>query len=81
MWSFTSAPVRLHGVLFRDIKGKGKVVPVFLTEHHAIKAYRGVGVYIHAFLTSSLNGGEWSASRPGFRDVDNFIPSRSFTVC
>jgi hypothetical protein len=25
----------------------------------------GVDVYIHIFLTSSLAGGEWSASRPG----------------
>jgi hypothetical protein len=36
--------------------GKGKVVPVlFLTEHHTMKA----------FLTSALDGGEWSASHPG----------------
>jgi hypothetical protein len=25
----------------------------------------GVEVYLHAFLTSPLDGGEWSASRPG----------------
>jgi hypothetical protein len=25
----------------------------------------GVGVYLHAFLTSALDGGEWLASRPG----------------
>jgi hypothetical protein len=30
-----------------------------------MKAYGGVGVYIHIFLTSALAGGEWSASRPG----------------
>jgi hypothetical protein len=30
-----------------------------------MKAYGGVGVLIHVFLTSSLVGGEWSASRPG----------------
>jgi len=35
--------------------GKGKVVPVLLIEHHTMKA----------FLTSALDGGEWSASRPG----------------
>jgi hypothetical protein len=29
-----------------------------------MKAYGGVHVYIHIFLTSSLVGGEWSASRP-----------------
>jgi hypothetical protein len=30
-----------------------------------MKAYGGVDVYIHIFLTSALVGGEWSASRPG----------------
>jgi hypothetical protein len=29
-----------------------------------MKAYGGVDVYIHIFLTSALVGGEWSASRP-----------------
>jgi len=26
--------------------------------------YEGVEVYLHAFLTSALDGGEWSASGP-----------------
>jgi hypothetical protein len=30
-----------------------------------MKAYGGVDVYIHTFLTSALAGGEWSASLPG----------------
>jgi hypothetical protein len=30
-----------------------------------MKAYGGVDVKIHIFLTSALAGGEWSASRPG----------------
>jgi hypothetical protein len=30
-----------------------------------MKAYEGVDVYIHIFLTSALALGEWSASRPG----------------
>jgi hypothetical protein len=30
-----------------------------------MKAYGGVDVEIHIFLTSALVGGEWSASRPG----------------
>jgi hypothetical protein len=34
-----------------------------------MKAYGGVAVQIHIFLTSTLVGGEWSASRPG-----HFIP-------
>jgi hypothetical protein len=29
-----------------------------------MKAYGGVDVQIHIFLTSTLGGGEWSASRP-----------------
>jgi hypothetical protein len=29
-----------------------------------MKAYGGVPVYIHIFLTSALVGGEWSDSRP-----------------
>jgi hypothetical protein len=31
-----------------------------------MKAYVGVDVQIHTFLTSVLVGGEWSASRPGY---------------
>jgi hypothetical protein len=30
-----------------------------------MKAYGGVDVKIHIFLTSALVGGEWSTSRPG----------------
>jgi hypothetical protein len=30
-----------------------------------MKAYVGVGVYIHIFLTSASVAGEWSASSPG----------------
>jgi hypothetical protein len=30
-----------------------------------MKAYGGVDVWIHIFLTLALAGGEWSASRPG----------------
>jgi len=42
---------------------------LFLTDHHPMKAYWGVEVYLHALLTSALDGGEWSASCPG-----HFIP-------
>jgi hypothetical protein len=36
---------------------------LLLTKHHAMKTHGGVKVQLHAFLTSVLNGGEWSASR------------------
>jgi hypothetical protein len=29
-----------------------------------MKAYGGIDVWIHTFLTSALDGGEWSGSRP-----------------
>jgi len=29
-----------------------------------MKTYRGMEVYLHAFLTLALGGGDWSASRP-----------------
>jgi len=50
-------------------RGKVKVkitlsVCFFLTEHHALKAYCGVEVQLHAFLTSAQDRGEWSAIRP-----------------
>jgi hypothetical protein len=35
-----------------------------------MKTYGRVGIYLHTFLTSVLDGGEWSASRPG-----RFTPS------
>jgi len=30
-----------------------------------MKTYEGVEVYLHAFLTSQLDGDKWSASLPG----------------
>jgi hypothetical protein len=38
-----------------------------------MKAYGGVDVQIHIFLTSALAGGEWSASRTG-RFTPRFTP-------
>jgi hypothetical protein len=37
----------------------------YLTKYHAMKAYEGMEIELHAFLTSALEGGEWSASRRG----------------
>jgi hypothetical protein len=48
------------------IKVKDKVVPVlFLTEHHAMKAYWEWRYSSTHSLTSTVDGGEWSASCPG----------------
>jgi hypothetical protein len=40
-----------------------------------MKAYRGVNVQIHIFLTSALGGDEWSASRPGRFTLGEKAPS------
>jgi hypothetical protein len=46
-------------------KVKVKLSPC-LTKHHDMKTYFGNGgIAPHAFLTSALDGGEWSASCPG----------------
>jgi hypothetical protein len=58
--------------MYPENKGKGKVSKVIgkvvpalpQTEHHAMKAYWGVEVSSTHSLTSALDGGEWSASRP-----------------
>jgi hypothetical protein len=34
-------------------------------KHCSMNTYGGVDVYVQAFLTSTLDGGEWSVSRPG----------------
>jgi hypothetical protein len=40
--------------------------PPRLTKHYAMKAYRGLKVHLHPFLTLSLDTGSWSASRPDY---------------
>jgi len=47
-----------------------------LTEYRAIKAYWGSRGIISAFLTSALDGGEWSASRR-----DRITPGKCLLVC
>jgi hypothetical protein len=39
-----------------------------------MKAYGGVDVYMHIFLTSALAEGEWSASRPGRFNPGERVP-------
>jgi hypothetical protein len=52
--------------------GKEPLVPIgklslcyFQTEHHALKAYWGSGGITTHSSTSTLDGDEWSALRPG----------------
>jgi hypothetical protein len=40
-----------------------------------MNTYVEVEVQLHAFLTSALNGGEWSGSRPG-----RFAPGENLQV-
>jgi hypothetical protein len=47
--------------IFESVKGKGKVVPL-----RSIEALLGERRYSsYSLLTPTLEGGEWSASRPG----------------
>jgi hypothetical protein len=47
-----------------------------LTKHHAMKTSWGVKVWLHAFLTSTVGGSEWSASRPGCFTPGKRAPER-----
>jgi hypothetical protein len=48
----------------------------WLIKNYTMKAYEGVGVKIHIFLTSALAGDEWSASRPADLEPGNKPQSR-----
>jgi hypothetical protein len=46
-----------------------------LTKHNAMQVYWGVNVYIHVFLTSALDGGEWSVPNPCY-----FTPGKKDSI-
>jgi hypothetical protein len=54
--------IRHHNVTFLKVKVK---LSLCLSKYHSMKMCLGVEVQLHAFLTSELDGDEWSASRPG----------------
>jgi hypothetical protein len=45
------------------VKVKGKVKSQCLIKQYAMKAYGGMDIEIHIFLSSALAGGQWSDSR------------------
>jgi hypothetical protein len=49
--------------MYVKVKCKDKAIPVLSTT--PLRRIGGVEGYLHAFLTSEIDGGEWSASRPG----------------
>jgi hypothetical protein len=36
---------------------------LYFTKHHNMKTYGGMEVSLHTFLTSAVDGDEWSVSR------------------
>jgi hypothetical protein len=54
--------IRFPDIGVSSLKGESKAVPL-----HAVVAHGGEKRYSsYSFLTSALDGGEWSASRPGW---------------
>jgi hypothetical protein len=51
--------------MIRNVKVNVKL-SLCLTKHYAMKTYWGIEVQHHTFLTSALEGREWSASLPDF---------------
>jgi len=68
---FLNFKVSLRQTQFVLTKVKVKLA-LCLTKHHAMNMYGGVETWLHAFLTSAMDGGEWLASRHG-----HFIPGKS----
>jgi hypothetical protein len=58
-------PVHIHSTLPPYLSRIKVKLSLCLTKHHAMKTYWGVEIQLHALLISALDGGEWSASRPG----------------
>jgi len=67
--------IRLFRIMFYDWLLYVCVCTLCLTKHHAMKTYWGMEVKLHTFLTVALEGGEWSASRPGRFTPRERVPS------
>jgi hypothetical protein len=58
-------PIHDAFIFWVSFKAKVKIKLILcLIKPHAMKICAVVEVHFHAFLTSALDGGEWSASRP-----------------
>jgi len=63
-----------------------EVPHLYLTKHHAMK-YGGVGVQLHAFVTSALDRGEWPYPHPRERaptskySLDRSVELGSLLIC
>jgi len=51
---------------------KDKAIP--LPKHHVMKLYGEMEVKLHMFLSSELDGGEWSVSYSGHVTSGNRLP-------
>jgi hypothetical protein len=49
-------------------------------KHYAMKTYGGVNVKIHMFMISVLDGGEWTALRPGHVTPGERVPSAHWII-
>jgi len=45
-----------------------------MLNYHSMKTQWGVEVWLHAFLTSILDDGEWPASRSGLFILEDILP-------
>jgi hypothetical protein len=50
-------------------------LPPCLIKHHAVETYGRLGLYLLEFITSALETGEKSASRPGRFTLREIFPS------
>jgi hypothetical protein len=58
----------------------GQIISQRLFKQHAMKTYCRVEVQLHVFLTSALDGGEWSASSPGSFTPAEIVPDTQCIV-
>jgi hypothetical protein len=60
------------GLQTQNVKVKDKTVSA--SKQYVMHAYRGWGVKLHTFFTSTLYGGEWAASRSDHCIFEEVLP-------